>query len=101
MLVFEMQDNIVAHETIFESEVDSDNMKVSLDVVLDGECVILIPTKKGPKKMSQEVGSHLLWLCHLVLTGNEKVMCVLTLLFYASIYANSNCNLCDRRKLWV
>lgn len=81
MLAFEMQDNIIAHGTIFESEVGEDNMKVSLDVVLDSECVIPILTKKGLKKMSQEVGSQLLWPHHFVLTGNEKVLCVLALLF--------------------
>ena len=90
MLAFEKEDNIIAHEIIFDDEGDSDNIKVSVDVVLDGECAILIPTKEGVTKMTQEVGSLLMWLQHLVLTRNDKVIeCLIVLLFHASIYTNT------------
>ena len=50
MLAFETEDTIIAHETIFDAKGDSENIKVSMDVVIDGQCAILIPTKEGVPK---------------------------------------------------
>ncbi|XP_031743710.1 uncharacterized protein LOC116404646 isoform X1 [Cucumis sativus] len=72
MLAFETEDTIIAHGTIFDAEGDGENIKVSVDVVLDGQCVIPNPTKEGVTKLTHEVGSHLMWPRHLVLTRNDK-----------------------------
>ncbi|XP_031739282.1 uncharacterized protein LOC105434889 isoform X3 [Cucumis sativus] len=72
MLAFETKDTIIAHGTIFDAEGDGENIKVLVDVVLDGQCVILKPKKEGVTKLTHEVGSHLMWPRHLVLTRNDK-----------------------------
>ncbi|KAA0060591.1 36.4 kDa proline-rich protein-like [Cucumis melo var. makuwa] len=41
--------------------------------VTDGVCAIPIPSKQEMYKMSQEVGSHILWSQHLVITDNVKM----------------------------
>ena len=46
MLTFETQDNIIIDDTIFDAEGDDDNIKVSVNVVLDNECAIPTPTKE-------------------------------------------------------
>ncbi|KAA0048235.1 uncharacterized protein E5676_scaffold265G001650 [Cucumis melo var. makuwa] len=48
------------------------NAKVAVDVVVDGDCAIPIPSEQGMYKMSQEVGSHILWPRDLVITNNIK-----------------------------
>ena len=68
-------------------------MKVAVDVMVDGDWAIPIPTKKGIYKMSQEVGSHILWPCHLVITDNIKVMHFLLNDIHVAIYINPNCNI--------
>ena len=91
MLAFEIEDTIIAHGTIFNAEGDSENIKVSVDVVLDGQCAIPIPKKEGITKMTQEVGSHLMWPRHIVLTRNDKVIdCLIVLDFHASNYTKSS-----------
>ncbi|KAA0034834.1 uncharacterized protein E6C27_scaffold213G00760 [Cucumis melo var. makuwa] len=52
--------------------VEGDNVKVAVDVVVDGDCAIPIPSEQGMYKMSQEVGSHILWPRDLVITKNIK-----------------------------
>ncbi|KAA0063404.1 transposase [Cucumis melo var. makuwa] len=52
-LTFEMKEHVVAWRTIFDSDVEGDNVKVAIDVVVDEDCAILIPTKQGIYKMSQ------------------------------------------------
>ncbi|KAA0035553.1 uncharacterized protein E5676_scaffold455G002100 [Cucumis melo var. makuwa] len=45
--------------TIFYSDVEGDNVKMAVDVVVEyGDCVIPILTKKGIYKMSQEMDSR-------------------------------------------
>ncbi|KAA0043617.1 hypothetical protein E5676_scaffold447G001680 [Cucumis melo var. makuwa] len=51
-LAFEMKEHVVAGGIIFYWEVDGDNVKVGVDVVVDGDCVIPTLTKKGIYKMS-------------------------------------------------
>ncbi|KAA0052002.1 hypothetical protein E5676_scaffold409G001890 [Cucumis melo var. makuwa] len=51
-LMFEMKDHVVAWGTIFDSDVKGDNVKVVVDVVVDGDCAISIPSKQGMYKMS-------------------------------------------------
>ncbi|TYK01536.1 hypothetical protein E5676_scaffold451G001020 [Cucumis melo var. makuwa] len=72
-LAFETKDHIVAWGTIIDSDAKGDNVKVAVDVVVDGDCAIPIPSEQGMYKMSQEVGSHILWPCDLVITNNIKV----------------------------
>ncbi|KAA0035793.1 uncharacterized protein E6C27_scaffold403G00780 [Cucumis melo var. makuwa] len=70
---FETKDQVVAWGTIIDSDVEGDNVKVAVDVVVDGNCAIPIPSKQGMYKMSQEVGSHILWPRDLVITDNIKM----------------------------
>ncbi|KAA0053572.1 uncharacterized protein E5676_scaffold522G00900 [Cucumis melo var. makuwa] len=72
-LPFETKDHVVAWGTIIDSDVEGDNVKVAVDVVVDGDCAILIPSEQGMYKMSQEVGSHILWPRDLVITNNIKM----------------------------
>ncbi|TYK23886.1 hypothetical protein E5676_scaffold419G00640 [Cucumis melo var. makuwa] len=60
-LVFEMKDHVIEWGTIFDSDVESGNVKVTVYVVVDGDCAIPIPSKQGMYKIFQEVGSHILW----------------------------------------
>ena len=54
---------------------DGDNVKVSVDIVADGNCFVPVPTRESRTMLSQEVGSQLLWAHHLVIPLYEKVMC--------------------------
>ncbi|KAL0550037.1 hypothetical protein IC582_014533 [Cucumis melo] len=71
-LAFETKDHVVAWGTIIDLDVEGDNVKVAVDVVVDGDCAIPIPSEQGMYKMSQEVGSHILWPRDLVITNNIK-----------------------------
>ncbi|TYK29865.1 uncharacterized protein E5676_scaffold208G001130 [Cucumis melo var. makuwa] len=51
------KDNVVGVGTIFDYDIDGDNMKVSVDMVVDGNCFIPVPTREGMTMLSQEVGS--------------------------------------------
>ncbi|KAA0043113.1 uncharacterized protein E5676_scaffold78209G00050 [Cucumis melo var. makuwa] len=73
-LAFETKDHVFARGTIFDSDVEGDNVKVAIDVVVDGDCAIPIPSNQGMYKMSQEVGLHILWPRHLVIIDNIKVV---------------------------
>ncbi|KAL4018024.1 hypothetical protein IC575_021611 [Cucumis melo] len=72
-LAFETKDHVVAWGTIIDSDVEGDNVKVAVDVVVDGDCAIPIPSEQGMYKMYQEVGSHILWPRDLVITNNIKM----------------------------
>ncbi|TYK11161.1 uncharacterized protein E5676_scaffold66G00720 [Cucumis melo var. makuwa] len=72
-LAFETKDHVVAWGTIIDSDVEGDNVKVAVDVVVDGDCATLIPSEQRMYKMSQEVGSHILWPCDLVITNSIKM----------------------------
>ncbi|KAL4033154.1 hypothetical protein IC575_006240 [Cucumis melo] len=72
-LAFETKDHVIAWGTIIDSDVEGDNVKVAVDVVVDGDCAIPIPSEQGMYKMSQEVGSHILWPRDLVITNNIKM----------------------------
>ncbi|TYK00090.1 uncharacterized protein E5676_scaffold596G00420 [Cucumis melo var. makuwa] len=54
-------------------DVEGDNVKVVVDIVVDGDCAIPILSEQGMYKMSQEVGTHILWPRHLVITDNIKM----------------------------
>ena len=93
-LAFEMKDHVVAWGTIFDSDVEGDNVKMAVDVVVEyGDCVIPILTKKGIYKMSQEVGSHILWPRDLVITNNIKVMKFSLKDIHVAFCINPNCNI--------
>ncbi|KAL0536366.1 hypothetical protein IC582_025313 [Cucumis melo] len=72
-LAFETEDHVVAWGTIIDSDVEGDNVKVAVDVVVDGDCATPIPSEQWMYKMSQEVGSHILWPRDLVITNNIKM----------------------------
>ncbi|KAL0553738.1 hypothetical protein IC582_007642 [Cucumis melo] len=72
-LAFETKDHVVAWGTIIDSDAEGANVKVAVDVVVDEDCAILIPSEQGMYKMSQEVGSHILWPRDLVITNNIKM----------------------------
>ncbi|KAA0040643.1 transposase [Cucumis melo var. makuwa] len=72
------KDNVVGVGTIFDYDMDGDNVKVSVDMVTDGNCFVHVPTREGRTMLSREVGSQLLWPCHLVIPLDEKVMCTTT-----------------------
>ncbi|KAL0556776.1 hypothetical protein IC582_005292 [Cucumis melo] len=72
-LAFEKKDHVVAWGTMIVSDVEGDNVKVTVDVVVDGDCAIPIPSEQWMYKMSQEVGSHILWPRDLVITDNIKM----------------------------
>ncbi|TYK14099.1 uncharacterized protein E5676_scaffold1193G00140 [Cucumis melo var. makuwa] len=72
-LAFETKDHVVAWGTIIDSDVEGENVKVTVDVVVDGDCATPIPSKQRMYKMSQEVGSHILWPRDLVITDNIKM----------------------------
>ncbi|KAL4014103.1 hypothetical protein IC575_026295 [Cucumis melo] len=72
-LAFETKDRVVAWGTIIDSNIEGDNVKVAVDVVVDGDCAISIPSEQGMYKMSQKVGSHILWPRDLVITNNIKM----------------------------
>ncbi|KAL0556641.1 hypothetical protein IC582_005155 [Cucumis melo] len=67
------KDNVVGVGTIFDYDMDGDNVKVSVDMVVDGNCFIPIPTREGRTMLSQEVGLQLLWPRHLVIPLDEKM----------------------------
>lgn len=67
-------DNIVAVGTIFETDTDDDFVKVSIDLVMDGDCKVPVPSNSEDKNvLSQEIGSHLLWPRNLVILDEKKV----------------------------
>lgn len=48
-LALEMQGNVVGAMTISDSKIlDGDNIKVLIDVVIEGDCAILIQQRKRP-----------------------------------------------------
>ncbi|KAL4020414.1 hypothetical protein IC575_019190 [Cucumis melo] len=55
---------------------DGDNVKVSVDMVVDGKCFVPVPTREGRTMLSQEVGSQFLWVHHLVIPLYEKMKSV-------------------------
>ncbi|TYK11865.1 uncharacterized protein E5676_scaffold177G00130 [Cucumis melo var. makuwa] len=59
--------------TIFDYNMDGDNVKVSVDIVADGNCFVPVPTRESRTMLSQEVGSQLLWPRHLVIPLDEKM----------------------------
>ncbi|KAL0552085.1 hypothetical protein IC582_011181 [Cucumis melo] len=92
-LAFEMKDHVVAWGTLFDSDVEGANVKVAVDVVVDGDWAILIPSNQAMYKMSQEVSSHILWLRHLVITDNIMIMHFPFNDIHVTIYINPNCNI--------
>ncbi|KAL4030643.1 hypothetical protein IC575_008893 [Cucumis melo] len=70
------KDNVVGAGTIFDYYMDGDNVKVSVDMVTDGNCFVPVPTREGRTMLSQEVGSQLLWPRHLVIPLDEKMKSV-------------------------
>ncbi|KAL4032644.1 hypothetical protein IC575_005724 [Cucumis melo] len=92
-LAFEMKDHVVAWGTIIDSDVEGNNVKVVVDVVVDGDCAIPIPLEQGMYKMPQEVGSHILWPRDLVITDNIKVMKFPLKDIHVAFCINSNCNI--------
>ncbi|KAL0551319.1 hypothetical protein IC582_010405 [Cucumis melo] len=71
-----VKDNVIGVGTIFDYDMDDDNVKVSVDMVFDGNCFVPIPTREGRIMLSQEVGSQLLWPRHLVIPLDEKMKSV-------------------------
>ncbi|TYK16857.1 uncharacterized protein E5676_scaffold96G001330 [Cucumis melo var. makuwa] len=69
-----VKDNVIGVGTIFDYDMDDDNVKVSVDMVFDGNCFVPIPTREGRIMLSQEVGSQLLWPRHLVIPLDEKAL---------------------------
>ncbi|KAA0038005.1 uncharacterized protein E6C27_scaffold36G001940 [Cucumis melo var. makuwa] len=51
------KDNVVGAETIFYYYMDSNNVKVSVDMVTDGNCFVPVPTREGRTMLSQEMKS--------------------------------------------
>ncbi|KGN49682.1 hypothetical protein Csa_018342 [Cucumis sativus] len=51
---------------------DGDNVMILVDVVVDGDCSVPIPTRKGVTMLYQEISSQLLWPRHLVIPQDEK-----------------------------
>ncbi|KAL4037167.1 hypothetical protein IC575_000754 [Cucumis melo] len=97
-LAFETKDHVVAWGTIIDSDAEGDNVKVAIDVVVDGDCAIPIPSEQGMYKMSQEVGSHILWPRDLVITNNIKVMKFSLKDIHVAFCINPNCNIFRR---WI
>ncbi|TYK07141.1 uncharacterized protein E5676_scaffold606G00120 [Cucumis melo var. makuwa] len=50
-------DNVVGAGTIFDYDMDGDNMKVSMDMVANGNCFVPVPTREGMTMFSQEMKS--------------------------------------------
>ncbi|KAA0058341.1 uncharacterized protein E6C27_scaffold409G00270 [Cucumis melo var. makuwa] len=71
-----VKDNVVGAGTIFDYDMDSENVKVSVDKVTYGNCFVPVPTREGRTMLSQEVGSQLLWPRHLVIPPDEKMKSV-------------------------
>ncbi|KAA0047162.1 villin-4-like isoform X4 [Cucumis melo var. makuwa] len=71
-LAIRTKDNVVSAGTIFDYDMDNDNMKVSMDMVADGNCFVPVPIREGMTMLSREVGSQLLWSHHLVIPLDEK-----------------------------
>lgn len=94
-----MRDNVVRVKIIFDSKLDGDNIKVLIEVVVDGDCAIPIPTKKGINNLSQEKSSHILWPRHLVIIDNEKVIYFLVKDIHVKLYTIPNFNICGKRSL--
>ncbi|KAA0054270.1 uncharacterized protein E5676_scaffold45G00260 [Cucumis melo var. makuwa] len=44
-------DNVVGAETIFDYDMDGDNVKVSMDMVVDGNCFVPVPTREDEKRV--------------------------------------------------
>ncbi|KAA0065450.1 uncharacterized protein E6C27_scaffold17G001320 [Cucumis melo var. makuwa] len=70
------KDNVIGAGTIFDYNMDGDNVKVSVDMVADGNCFASVPTREGKTMLSQEVGSQLLRPRHLVIPLDEKMKSV-------------------------
>ena len=61
------KENVFRVITIFNYDMEGDNMKVSTGVVVDGDCFVPVPAREGVNVIFREVGSYLLWPCHLVI----------------------------------
>ena len=63
-LAFETKDHVVAWGTIIDSDVEGDNVKVAVDVVVDGDCAIPIPSEQGmykyPRKLVHTYCGHVI-----------------------------------------
>ncbi|KAA0037960.1 uncharacterized protein E6C27_scaffold36G001420 [Cucumis melo var. makuwa] len=57
---WDQEDNVVSAGTIFDYDMYSDNVKVSVDMVADGNYFVPVPTREGMTLLTQEVGSQLL-----------------------------------------
>ncbi|KAA0046967.1 uncharacterized protein E5676_scaffold68G001390 [Cucumis melo var. makuwa] len=53
---------------------DGDNVKVSMDMVANSNCFVLVPTREDMTMLSQEVDSQLLWPRHLDFPLDEKAL---------------------------
>ncbi|KAL0556770.1 hypothetical protein IC582_005286 [Cucumis melo] len=71
-LAIRTKDNVVSAGTIFDYDMDNDNVKVSMDMVADGNCFVPVPIREGMTMLSREVGLQLLWPHHLVIPLDEK-----------------------------
>ncbi|TYK00930.1 uncharacterized protein E5676_scaffold602G001010 [Cucumis melo var. makuwa] len=57
LLAIGTKNNVVGAGTIFDYDMDGDNVKVSVDMVTDGNCFVPVPTKEGRTMLSQEIES--------------------------------------------
>uniref|UniRef100_A0A9I9EA30 Uncharacterized protein n=1 Tax=Cucumis melo TaxID=3656 RepID=A0A9I9EA30_CUCME len=51
-LAIRTKDNVVGVGTIFNYDIDGDNVNVSVDMVADGNCFVPVPTREGRTLMS-------------------------------------------------
>ncbi|KAL0540021.1 hypothetical protein IC582_024247 [Cucumis melo] len=56
-LVIETKDNVVGVGIIFDYDMDGDNVKVSVEMVVNNNCFVSVPTREGMTMLFQEVGS--------------------------------------------
>ncbi|KAL4016887.1 hypothetical protein IC575_024549 [Cucumis melo] len=56
-LVIGTKDNVVGVGTIFDYDMDGDNVKVSVEMVADNNCFVSVLTREGMTMLFQEVGS--------------------------------------------
>ncbi|KAL0537091.1 hypothetical protein IC582_026061 [Cucumis melo] len=67
------KDNVVDAGTIFDYDMDGDNMKVSVDMVANGNCFVSVPTREGMTTQELVHNCYGLVICHLYKVMEKKV----------------------------
>lgn len=62
------------------------NLRVAIDIAIDGQALLPIPVREELKTVDDAVGSHVAWPKDLVIEYNDKVNIVRTFITYVSLF---------------